>query len=170
MGDFWNCKAGLWLRAGVRYHSLPSSPASTACDREAARKWSHEGKHLFGASRYTDHLQIAQLVPGFAWLCSATRSSVPREAAKADGTFTEPGWRWGTPGTASPRPLTPCGMGCRRCLTRDPCRKPGQPFQQAECPFPRRAGSLLPQGSPLFPSRRFLGHAALPPPHTQKIS
>lgn len=77
--------AGTLLRAGVRYHSLPSAAATTACDREAARKWSREGKHLFGASRYTDHLQIAQLVPDFPRLCLAARSSALREAARAEG-------------------------------------------------------------------------------------
>lgn len=68
------------LRAGVRYHSLPSAAATAACDREAAHKWSREGKHLFRASRYTDHLQIAQLAPDFPRLCLATRSSAQTEA------------------------------------------------------------------------------------------
>lgn len=155
--------AGTLLRAGVGYHSLPSTAATTACDREAAHKWSREGKHLFGASRYTDHRQIAQLVPDFPWLCLATRSSAPREAARAEGTRT-------APGAASHRPCTRCRTGCGHCLAQERSRKSGQALQQAEWPFPRRAGSLLPLEYPVFPSHRFLGHAALPPPHTQKIS
>lgn len=84
--------AGTPLRAGGRYHSLPSAAATAACDREAAHKWSREGKHLFRASRYTDHLQIAQLAPDFPWLCLATGSSAPREAAQAEGTSAAPSW------------------------------------------------------------------------------
>lgn len=123
--------AGTLLRAGVRYHSLPSTAATTACDREAAHKWSREGKHLFGASRYTDHLQIAQLVPDFPRLCLATRSSAPREAAQAEGTSTAPSRRWGTPGAASHRPCTWRGTGCGHCSTQDHSRRPGQALQEA---------------------------------------
>lgn len=69
------------LCAGVRYHSLLSITATTDCDKEAAHKWSREGKHLLRTSRYTDHLQIAQLVPDFPLLCLATCSAATREAA-----------------------------------------------------------------------------------------
>lgn len=85
MGDFWNCRAGLQagalLWAGVRYHSLLSITATAVCDKEAAHKWSREGKHLLQTSRYTDHLQIAQLVPDFPLLCLATCNAATREAA-----------------------------------------------------------------------------------------
>lgn len=65
----------------MRYHSRPSITVTTGCDKEAAHKWSREGKHLLRTSRYTDHLQIAQLVPGFPLLCLATCSAAAREAA-----------------------------------------------------------------------------------------
>lgn len=69
------------LCAGVRYHSLPSTTATTNCDKKETHKWSRKGKHLLRASRYTDHLQIAQLVPDFLLLCLATCSAAMREAA-----------------------------------------------------------------------------------------
>lgn len=117
--------AGALLRAGVRYHSLPSTAATTACDREAAHKWSREGKHLFGASRYTDHPQIAQLVPDFslALFSDSQLGAAGGGAGRRD--------LRGEPGTASHRPCTRGRTGCGHCLTQDGPRKPGQALQQA---------------------------------------
>lgn len=134
--------------------------------REAARKWSREGKHLFGASRYTDHLQIAQLVPDFPWLCLATRSSAPREAARADGTSTAPG----SAGHSIPPAVRTVCDGLQALFNPAPLQKAGSGFIAGLVAFPPQSRVSPAPGVSHFPFPQVPRAPALPPPHTQKIS